>query len=442
MELSQQDNQLVRWFRQSAPYLNAHRDKTIVLTLSGEAIAHANFINIVNDIALLNILGIRIVLVFGARPQINATLANNHCESQFHKRQRVTDEQAFPFIKQVIGQLQYEITAAFSMGLVNTQMHGVKINVVSGNFITAQPIGVDEGVDFCHTGRVRRVDTDALEYQLAQNAITVVPPLGYSVTGESFNLSAEEVATKIAIKLNAHKLISFCSAQGVLDYDGKLISEMFPEQAQERLAELENGGSINTGTASYLRAAINASLAGVPRCHLVSYKTDGSLLQELFSRDGVGTQIVRQSAEQTRPAKIEDVPGIMLLTQPLVEQGMLVQRTREQLLRDIEHFTVVERDGTIIGCASLYCFSGNIAEMASVATHPEYRRLSRGDLLVKEIEKQAKQQGMDNLFVLTTHSIHWFRERGFEPVELAQLPVEKQELYNLQRRSKILMKEL
>lgn len=440
--MSQKDNQLVRWFRQSAPYVNAHRDKTIVLMLGGEAIAHNNFINIVNDIALLNILGIRIVLVFGARPQINSILAQHGCESQFHKRQRVTDDRAFPFIKQIVGQLQYEITAAFSMGLVNTQMHGVKTNIVSGNFITAQPMGVHEGIDFCHTGRVRRVDTEALEYQLEKNSIIVVPPLGYSVTGESFNLSAEEVATKIAIKLNAHKMIGFCSEQGVLDDDGEVISEMFPEQAQERLTELESKEGINSGTASYLRAAIKSSQAGVPRCHLVSYKTDGSLLQELFSRDGVGTQIVRQSAEQTRAAQVQDIAGIISLIRPLVEQGMLVQRTKEQLLRDIDHFTVVERDGTIIGCASLYCFSGGVAEMASVATHPEYRRSSRGDLLVKEIERQAREHGISQLFVLTTHSIHWFRERGFDPVDLDQLPVEKQELYNLQRKSKILMKHL
>lgn len=435
-------NPLAQWFRQSAPYVNAHRDKTMVLMLGGEAIAHANFINIVNDIALLNILGIRIVLVFGARPQINEILAKNNCESQFHKQQRVTSDEAFPYIKQIIGQLQHDITAAFSMGLVNTQMHGVKINIVSGNFITAQPMGVHDGIDFCHTGRVRRVDVDALQYQLAQNAITVVPPFGYSVTGESFSLSAEEVATKIAIKLDAHKMIGFCSEKGVLDHHGNLVTEMFADQARERLLELESEGRINSGTASYLRAAIKSSKAGVPRCHLVSYKEDGSLLQELFSRDGAGTQIVLQSAEQTRTAEIKDIAGIMSLTQPLVDQGMLVARTKEQLVKDIAHFTVVERDGTIIGCASLYCFPGNVAEMASVATHPEYRRSSRGDLLVKEIEQQAKSQGIEQLFVLTTHSIHWFRERGFEPVELKQLPVEKQELYNLQRKSKILMKGL
>lgn len=435
-------NPLAQWFRQSAPYVNAHRDKTMVLMLGGEAIAHANFINIVNDIALLNILGVRIVLVFGARPQINEILAKNNCKSQFHKQQRVTSDEAFPYIKQIIGQLQHDITAAFSMGLVNTQMHGVKINIVSGNFITAQPMGVHDGIDFCHTGSVRRVDIDALQYQLAQNAITVVPPFGYSVTGESFSLSAEEVATKIAIKLDAHKMIGFCSEKGVLDHNGILITEMFADQAKDRLIELESEGRINSGTASYLRAAIRSSKSGVPRCHLVSYKEDGSLLQELFSRDGAGTQIVLQSAEQTRVAEFKDIAGIMLLTQPLVDQGMLVARTKEQLAKDIEHFTVVERDGTIIGCASLYCFPGDIAEMASVATHPEYRRSSRGDLLVKEIEKQAKFQGIEQLFVLTTHSIHWFRERGFEPVELEQLPVEKQELYNLQRKSKILMKEL
>ncbi len=436
------DNQLVRWFRQSAPYVNAHRDKTIVLMLGGEAVLHANFVNIVNDIALLNSLGIRIVLVFGARPQINNILQQNNCSSQFHKQQRITDDQAFEYIKQVVGQVQYEITAALSMGLVNTPMHGAKINVVSGNFITAQPLGVHDGIDFCHTGKVRRIDVDAIEHQLAQNAITVIGPIGYSITGESFNLTAEELATQLAIKLNAHKMIGFCSEQGVLDHSGDVIAEMYPDQAKQRLTELETQEQINSGTACYLRAAIKSCQAGVPRCHLVSYKTDGSLLQELFSRDGIGTQIVMESTEATRQADIADITGIQALIQPLVEQGILVYRNKEQLRRDIEHFTVVEREGLIIGCASLYCFSEGIAEMACVATHPEYQRSSRGDLLVKEVEQQALSMGMTKLFVLTTHSIHWFRERGFNPVDLEKLPVEKQELYNLQRRSKILMKEL
>ena len=441
--MEQRDTRLVNWFRQSAPYVNAHRHKTFVIMIGGECIAHQNFSNIVNDIALLNTLGIKIVLVYGARPQIEQALKTNNIQSQFHHQQRITTEPAFTLIKQVIGQLQLEINAQLSKGLINTPMQGASINVISGNFITAQPVGISDGIDLCHTGKVRRVDVDGIKRQLEQNSIVVISGIGYSMTGESFNLSAEEVATQLAIRLKADKMIGFCSDNGVLDVEGRVIPEMFPADAKKRLNELEYNGAILTGTAIYLRAAIASCAAGVPRSHLVSYREDGSLLQELFSRDGIGTQIVMASSEQLRGATIDDIAGIVDLIQPLEEQGLLVRRSREQLEVEIKLFTVVERDGLIIGCAALYpAKDQQSGEMACVATHPEYRKASRGDALVEKISEQARRMGLSKLFVLTTSSIHWFRERGFEPVELEQLPVEKQALYNFQRNSKILIKQL
>lgn len=441
--LEQRDTRLVNWFRQSAPYVNAHRHKTFVIMIGGECIAHQNFPNIVNDIALLNTLGIKIVLVYGARPQIEKSLQQNGVESVFHQQQRVTTEEAFGYIKQVVGQLQLEINAQLSKGLINTPMQGASINVISGNFITAQPVGIADGVDLCYTGKIRRVDVEGIKRQLADNSIVVISGIGYSLTGESFNLSAEDVATQVAIRLKADKMIGFCSENGVLDANHQVIPEMFPRDAKQRLAELESSGGILTGTAIYLRAAIASCAAGVPRSHLVSYREDGSLLQELFSRDGIGTQIVMASSEQLRPASIADIAGIVDLIQPLEEQRLLVRRSREQLEVEIDRFTVVERDGLIIGCAALYPSKDGVAgELACVATHPEYRNASRGDALIDQISLQAKELGLTQLFVLTTSSIHWFRERGFEPVGLDQLPIEKQALYNFQRNSKIMIKNI
>ncbi|MDP2561758.1 amino-acid N-acetyltransferase [Psychrobium sp. 1_MG-2023] len=437
------NTRLVSSFRQSAPYVNAHRGKTFIIMLGGECIAHPNFFNIVNDIALLKTLGIKIVLVYGARPQIESALKAQGIQSQFHQQQRITTDETFELIKQVVGRLQFEINAQLSQGLVNTPMQGASINVISGNFVTAQPIGVRDGIDFHYTGKVRRIDTQGIKDQLAQNSIVLISIVGYSVTGESFNLSAEEVATQLAIRLKADKMIGFCSENGVLNQDGNVISEMLPSQAQRRLNELESAGEIMTGTAIYLRAAIASCKAGVPRSHLVSYQQDGSLIQELFSRDGIGTQIVMERAEQLRSASIEDIGGIVDLIRPLEEQRLLVRRSREQLEMEIDKFTVVERDGLVIGCAALYPAQDGIsAEMACVATHPEYRKASRGDALVNEISRRARDLGISKLFVLTTSSIHWFRERGFVPMSIEQLPMEKQALYNFQRNSKILIKTL
>lgn len=439
----ERDAVLVNAFRHSTPYVNYHRGSTFVIMLGGETIANENFNDVVADIALLQTLGIRLVLVFGARPQIDTTLAQAGIRSRFHKRIRVTDTDSFRIIKQVCGGLQLDITSRLSMGLVNTPMQGARLNVVSGNFVTAQPIGVMDGIDYCHSGKVRRIDHEGIRHQLEHNAIVLVSPVGFSVTGESFSVNAEEIAAQVAIHIKADKLIAFCSSQGVKNEGGDVVSELFPEQAEHYLAKLEEKGEDSSGTARYLRAAIASCRAGVPRSHLVSYKEDGALLQELFTRDGIGTQIVRQSAEQARAATINDITGILDLIRPLEEEGILVRRSREQLEMEIEHFSIIERDGLVIGCAALYPFpEESMAEMACVAIHPDYRSTNRGDRLVAKVEEQARRQQIQKLFVLTTRSIHWFRERGFEPVEVNALPMAKQKLYNYQRRSKILLKSL
>ena len=441
--MKERSTELVQGFRHSVPYINTHRGKTFVIMLGGEAIEHENFANIVNDIGLLHSLGIRLVVVYGARPQIDSNLNEHHHEPVYHKHTRVTDSRTLELVKQAAGQLQLDITARLSMSLNNTPLQGAHINVVSGNFIIAQPLGVDDGVDYCHSGRIRRIDEEAIHRQLENGAIVLMGPVAVSVTGESFNLTSEEVATQLAIKLKAEKLIGFCSSQGVIDEDGSIMSELLPNEAQTRIEKLEASGDYNSGTVRFLRGAVKACRSGVGRSHLISYQEDGALVQELFSRDGIGTQIVMESAEQIRRANINDIGGILELIRPLEQQGILVRRSREQLEREIDQFTIIERDNLTIACAALYPFpEERIGEMACVAVHPDYRSSSRGEALLKRVAAQARQMGLEKLFVLTTRSIHWFQERGFTPAEVDVLPLQKQELYNYQRRSKILLADL
>ncbi|EED1373496.1 amino-acid N-acetyltransferase [Escherichia coli] len=441
--VKERKTELVEGFRHSVPYINTHRGKTFVIMLGGEAIEHENFSSIVNDIGLLHSLGIRLVVVYGARPQIDANLAAHHHEPLYHKNIRVTDAKTLELVKQAAGTLQLDITARLSMSLNNTPLQGAHINVVSGNFIIAQPLGVDEGVDYCHSGRIRRIDEDAIHRQLDSGAIVLMGPVAVSVTGESFNLTSEEIATQLAIKLKAEKMIGFCSSQGVTNDDGDIVSELFPNEAQARVEAQEEKGDYNSGTVRFLRGAVKACRSGVRRCHLISYQEDGALLQELFSRDGIGTQIVMESAEQIRRATINDIGGILELIRPLEQQGILVRRSREQLEMEIDKFTIIQRDNTTIACAALYPFpEEKIGEMACVAVHPDYRSSSRGEVLLERIAAQAKQSGLSKLFVLTTRSIHWFQERGFTPVDIDLLPESKKQLYNYQRKSKVLMADL
>lgn len=441
--VKERKTELVEGFRHSVPYINTHRGKTFVIMLGGEAIEHENFSSIVNDIGLLHSLGIRLVVVYGARPQIDANLAAHHHEPLYHKNIRVTDAKTLELVKQAAGTLQLDITARLSMSLNNTPLQGAHINVVSGNFIIAQPLGVDDGVDYCHSGRIRRIDEDAIHRQLDSGAIVLMGPVAVSVTGESFNLTSEEIATQLAIKLKAEKMIGFCSSQGVTNDDGDIVSELFPNEAQARVEAQEEKGDYNSGTVRFLRGAVKACRSGVRRCHLISYQEDGELLQELFSRDGIGTQIVMESAEQIRRATINDIGGILELIRPLEQQGILVRRSREQLEMEIDKFTIIQRDNTTIACAALYPFpEEKIGEMACVAVHPDYRSSSRGEVLLERIAAQAKQSGLSKLFVLTTRSIHWFQERGFTPVDIDLLPESKKQLYNYQRKSKVLMADL
>ncbi|HCQ0558918.1 TPA: amino-acid N-acetyltransferase [Escherichia coli] len=441
--VKERKTELVEGFRHSVPYINTHRGKTFVIMLGGEAIEHENFSSIVNDIGLLHSLGIRLVVVYGARPQIDANLAAHHHEPLYHKNIRVTDAKTLELVKQAAGTLQLDITARLSMSLNNTPLQGAHINVVSGNFIIAQPLGVDDGVDYCHSGRIRRIDEDAIHRQLDSGAIVLMGPVAVSVTGESFNLTSEEIATQLAIKLKAEKMIGFCSSQGVTNDDGDIVSELFPNEAQARVEAQEEKGDYNSGTVRFLRGAVKVCRSGVRRCHLISYQEDGALLQELFSRDGIGTQIVMESAEQIRRATINDIGGILELIRPLEQQGILVRRSREQLEMEIDKFTIIQRDNTTIACAALYPFpEEKIGEMACVAVHPDYRSSSRGEVLLERITAQAKQSGLSKLFVLTTRSIHWFQERGFTPVDIDLLPESKKQLYNYQRKSKVLMADL
>ena len=441
--VKERKTELVEGFRHSVPYINTHRGKTFVIMLGGEAIEHENFSSIVNDIGLLHSLGIRLVVVYGARPQIDANLAAHHHEPLYHKNIRVTDAKTLELVKQAAGTLQLDITARLSMSLNNTPLQGAHINVVSGNFIIAQPLGVDDGVDYCHSGRIRRIDEDAIHRQLDSGAIVLMGPVAVSVTGESFNLTSEEIATQLAIKLKAEKMIGFCSSQGVTNDDGDIVSELFPNEAQARVEAQEEKGDYNSGTVRFLRGAVKACRSDARRCHLISYQEDGALLQELFSRDGIGTQIVMESAEQIRRATINDIGGILELIRPLEQQGILVRRSREQLEMEIDKFTIIQRDNTTIACAALYPFpEEKIGEMACVAVHPDYRSSSRGEVLLERIAAQAKQSGLSKLFVLTTRSIHWFQERGFTPVDIDLLPESKKQLYNYQRKSKVLMADL
>ncbi len=427
----------VDYFRASAPYIHAHRGRTFVLAFGGEAVASNRFATLIHDVALLHALGVRLVLVHGARPQIEKRLRERGAEPRYAGAMRVTDAQALACVKEAVGTMRVEIEGMLSMGVPNSPMGGARIRVASGNFVGARPLGVVDGIDTHWTGCVRRVDTEGIRQRLDSGAVVLLSPLGYSVTGEVFNLSFLDVASATATALGADKLVTLVEDRGIVDKRKRMAHEMTPADARAVLDRPRLG----QGLRRHIEAALHACEHGVRRAHLVPRREDGALLLELFTRDGVGTLVTAETYEGVRTARAEDVGGILELIEPLAAEDVLVQRPRELLERDIDRFTVVERDGLILACAAFHPY-GRSAEVAAVAVHPSYRDGGRGEVLLSYLERRAREEGIETLFVLTTRTAHWFRERGFEPGKLSDLPKDRRARYDRRRGSKVLVKRL
>ena len=433
----------VDWFRNSAPYIHAHRDRTFVILFGGEAIEDVAFSHFIHDISLLDSLGVRLVIVHGARPQIESQLKALKIQSSFAEGMRITESSSMPFVEQAVGQARMAIEAKLSMGLPNTPMAGAAIRTISGNFVTAQPYGIRDGIDYCQTGNVRNIDDSAITEQLDLGNVALISPIGYSTTGETFNLRAEDLASEIAISLKADKLIFIMENNGVVDKEGNLLQQMNLPQAEQWQKNHGKKNKESDETQLHLNNAAHACRGGVRRVHLVSRKIDGALLSELYTRDGTGTLVTTDNYEGLRTATIDDIGGIMELIAVQEELGILVTRSREQLELDIKNFTVIERDGMIIACAALFIFKAeNAAEIAALAVHTDYQECGRGNELIQHLEWQARKQHVEDIFILTTQTTHWFIEREYKEVPLSKLPVKKQALYNYQRKSKVLKKTL
>ncbi len=431
--------QFVRWFREVAPYVHDFRGKTFVVAFGGELVEDEGLEALVADLSLLSALGIKLVLVHGSRPQVNEQLRLKGYTTQFGRGTEPTSPPALECAKEAAGEIRLDIEAAFSQGLPNTPMSHAKIRVISGNFVTARPVGVIDGVDYKRAGTVRKLDTEAMRNIIDQGAIVLLSPLGFSPTGEAFNLAMEDLATNAAVALRAEKLIFLTRNRTVTEMDGSVDTELARKDADELLAQ----GILDEDTSAFLRHASLAVKRGVARAHLVPYTLDGSILLEIFTHDGVGTMVVEDTLEDLRPAVADDVGAIVQLIEPLETDGTLVPRGRAVIERDVERFTVMEHDGVIYGCVSVIPYPDDgMAEMACLIVHPEWQGAGDGEKLLRHAESTARAMGARRLFVLTTRTSHWFLKRGFVQGGVSDLPREKRAHYNRSRNSLVFIKRL
>ncbi len=431
----------VKWFRSATPYIHRWGGATFVIAFGGEVLADGEFQQLTHDINVLVSLDVRVVLVHGSRPQIEEQMRQHGVTPRYEGPRRVTDARALACVKEANGIVRVEMEALLSMELANSPMWGADIRVSSGNFVTAKPIGIVGGVDFQHTGEVRKIDAAGIRRRLDDHEVVLISPIGFSPTGDVFNCTLEDVATQTAIALDADKLIFLTEKAGALDSRGRLLTELTVKQAKELLAS--GAATLPDDVQVYLPFAVKACEGGVKRAHLISRHVDGALLIELFTHHGIGTMIVPEPPERLREAIAADIPGIAQILEPLEQQGIVVRREPEQLEREIDRFFVIEADGNILGCAALYPYPEDaMAELAALAVNPFYRDGGRGERLLQFAEARARLAGMKAIFVLSTRTTHWFIERGFAEADIARLPVSRRAAYNYDRRSKIFVKEL
>ncbi len=439
----------VPWFRSVAPYIHMHRGKTFVVGIAGEAIAAGKLGHLAQDLALIQSMGVKVVLVHGFRPQVNEQLAAKGHAPKYSHGMRITDSVALDCAQEAAGQLRYEIEAVFSQGLPNTPMAGSKVRVISGNFITARPVGIVDGVDFMHSGLVRKVDVDGIMRSLDMGAMVLLSPFGFSPTGEAFNLTMEEVATSVAVELQADKLLFLTEVPGIridphapASDDNPIDTELPLAAAKKLLAESPNPTQ-PTDLAFYLQHCVKACEEGVERSHILPFAVDGALLLEVYVHDGIGTMVVDEKLEELREATADDVGGILQLIEPFERDGTLVKRDRTEIERDIDHYTIIDHDGVIFACAALYPYpEARTAEMAALTVSPQSQGQGDGEKVLKRIEQRARAMGLKSIFVLTTRTMHWFLKRGFVQTDPDWLPEARKRKYNWDRKSQVLVKKL
>jgi amino-acid N-acetyltransferase len=434
------ERRFIDWFRAAAPYIHRFRGRTFVIAFGGEVIDDGQFTALAHDIALLASLGVKLALVHGARPQIEALARRRDVESQFVRGVRVTDAESLACVKQASGSVRVEIEALLSMGLPNTPMANAAIRVAGGNFVVAAPRGVLDGIDMMYSGVVRKVDAGAIKARLEAGDIVLLSPIGYSPSGEAFNLTFEELGTQVAAALGADKLLFVADVSGATrGARGRLVRELTVSDAEALLRK----GATNAEAARLLVPMIDACRRGVSRAHLISRHVDGALLAELFTHRGVGTMVTQDRLERLRPARVDDVGAIVQLLAPLEADGTLVRRSREMLEREIGRFHVLEHDRLVLGCVALYPFPEDQAgELACLVVHPEHRDSGHGERLLANVEARARAAGLKRLFALTTRTAHWFIENGFREGTIDGLPRQRKAFYNYQRRSKVFVKPL
>ncbi|TVQ22810.1 MAG: amino-acid N-acetyltransferase [Spirochaetaceae bacterium] len=431
----------VELIREVFRYAQAFHDKTFVLQLDDAVVLRPAIVGVMRDLVMMHEAGIRIVLVAGARTRIDEILDRYNVECRKYKHVRISTPDAIPFIKM----------AAFdAANRIMTSLSGQGVNAVIGNWVRARSLGVVDGVDYQDAGTVDKVRVDLLRATIEQGTIPILPCIGWSRSGKPYNISSRELATHLAVALGASKLFFLSEIDPIVtaDYpmdveidattDGR-ISRLNVDQAQ-RFVDLH--AARETLAVELVGLGLRAVSGGVERVHIVDGRSEGVILQEIFSNLGVGTMVHGNEYQSIRRMRAGDVPDVYRLMQPLVGRGLLVSRSESDLHDAIEDYVVFETDGMVHGCCALHRYGETQAEIAGLAVDDNYEHFGIGRRLVSYLIDVARAARLSEVFVLTTQASDWFELIGFRPGAVDDIPEPKRRTYNRDRNSRILIYDL
>jgi amino-acid N-acetyltransferase len=415
-------------------YVPQFKERIFVIAFDGAVMRLPNFHSLLQDLAVLQSLSIQVVVVFGARKQIQELADLRGVKLTSDDGMGLTDAATLEVSADAISRLTSEL-----MG----DLTALELRVAVPNALAVHPAGVIEGIDLEHTGRIERVDERMLLAMLKEGIIPVLPPLGYDGRGATLRVNSDEVAVDVALALDAAKVI-FVAEEGLVDATGQRLAQISVGQARDMAKRKDSGA--DPSLVSKLKHAALACNEGVPRVHIIDGRQDEVLLAELFSNEGVGTMIHADDYQHLRKARSSDIPALMAMMRESVEDAALAPRTREQMQKSIGDFYVLELDGNPVASVAVHVYEldGGVkaAELACLFVRRAHKNKGHGRKLVAFAEETARQRGCEWIFALSTQAFRFFEEKmGYKEVPVDTLPAKRRDAYDRSgRNSRVLRK--
>jgi len=439
-------------------YQSRFEGSTMVFKIDYPVTQESGFPGLVKDLALLAKTGFKVIIVPGAKENIDAVLKQHDIDTQYCSDNsstfdfpiRITTTQALPYVEMAA----FDVASRFM-----TFLSGSRVEALIGNFVRARGLGIKNGIDTEHTGVVDKIYADSLERVLNLGMVPILPCIGWSPSGKPYNVLSDEIALAVSSALGAAKLFIVSFHKGLRAdiftlpentekrADGSLV-RLTPQEAEALITANSGLSGVNeeeTAGRQYLREiklGLRASRAGVHRVHIIDGREEGSVLKELFSNLGVGTMIYTDEYDSIRVFHSRDLPDILRLMEPLMQKGVLVRRNPEQIQEKKDDYSVLEIDGSIRACGALHDWGEAQGEIAAVATDPQYTDLGLGRKIVGYLVEKGRKSKMKRVFVLTTQTQDWFEALGFKETSVDSLPEQKRKVYDQSRKSKIYALEL